>query len=160
MSVLFPSTVLAGERVAIHGGSPAGTLTFSGTMLRAEVIETLGDASIVPTGQARFGDPLIADGITIWLEGFFPSDTGGGPVTEDRATTLANWDTLHAKLLTANYDLYLHYQPGDDALYRKYQSVNTVLIRAKWADPLGLPWQLAAITTNHTLSAEAVGVEV
>lgn len=160
MPVTLPATTLVGSLMAIHGGSPAATLSLSGIILRAEAVETFGDGSIVPTGQARFGDPLIADGVTLWLEGFFPTDAGGGPVTEDRSAILEAWDTFRAKLLITDYDLYLHYQPGDEPLYRKYQSLNTVLIRAKWADPLGLPYQFAAITTDHTLSTAAVEVDI
>jgi hypothetical protein len=147
------SMPISGDRLAIHGGSPAATMTLGGTIHRAEVIETFGDGSIVPTGKAQFGEPLISDGVTVWLEGFFPTSSDGLPTVEDRATILSNWDTLHAKLIGADFQFFLHYEPGDDALFRKYQSLNTVLIRSYWADPVGFLYQLAAVTTNHTLSA-------
>lgn len=160
MPTIFPSTALAGSKVALHGGSPASTLTLEGIVLRAEAVETFGDASVVPTGQARWGEPLLDDGVTVWIEGFFPSDASGGPVIEDRAAILALWDTLRAKLQLASYDLYLHYEPDDDPLFRKYQALTTVLIRATWSDPLGFRYQFAAITTDHTISATTAEEEV
>lgn len=160
MPTVFPTTALPGSRVAIYGGSPAAVLTLEGIVLRAEAVETFGESSIVPTGTARFGEPLLEDGVTLWLEGFFPSDAGGGPVVWERADILAWWDTLRAKLRLASYDLYLHYETGDEPLYRQYQSLTTALLRATWSDPLGFRYHFAATTTNHTISASAVEEEI
>lgn len=160
MPTVFPSTALPGSRIAIHGGSPASTLTLTGIILRADAVETFDEGSIVPSGQARWAEPLIADGVTVWIEGYFPSDASGGPVIEERADILSAWDTLRAKLQLASYDLFLHYEPGDEPLYRKYQALTTALIRATWSDPLGLRYQFAAITSNHTISTAAAEEEV
>lgn len=160
MPVVFPSTALPGSRVALHGGSPASTLVLQGIIVRAETVETFDEGGIVPTGQARWPEPLIADGVTVWIEGYFPSDAGGGPVIEEREDIFEAWDTLRAKLQLASYDLFLHYEPGEEPLYRKYQALTTALIRATWSDPLGMRYQFAAITSNHTLSTAEAEEEV
>ena len=149
------STPQSGDLLAIQSGSPAETLTLGGIIRRAEVIETYGDSSIVPSGSARFGEPLIDDGVTIWLEGFFPTGTDGFPVAMERADILAAWDTLRAKLQTSSYQFFLQYLPGDEPLYRQYQSVHTVLLRSYWADPIGFLYQLAAISSDRTLFTTA-----
>lgn len=149
------STPLSGELLAVQSGSPSETLTLGGIIRRAEVIETFGDGSIVPTGEARFGMPLISDGVTIWIEGSFPTGAEGFPVEADRADILAAWDTLRTKLLSDSYQFYLHYAPGDDPVYRRYQSAHTALLRSHWAEPISILYQLAAITTDRTLSDSA-----
>ena len=149
------STPKSGDLLAIQSGSPAETLTLGGIIRRAEVVETFGDSSIVPSGTARFGEPLISDGITIWLEGFFPTGADGFPVAMERADILAAWDTLRGKLQTSSYQFFLQYQPGDESLYRQYQSVHTVLLRSHWADPIGFLYQLAAISSDRTLITTA-----
>jgi len=149
------STPKSGDLLAIQSGSPAETLTLGGVIRRAEVIETFGDDSIVPSGSAHFGQPLISDGVTIWLEGFFPTGDDGFPVAQDREDILAAWDTLRAKLQTSDYQFFLHYQPGDEPLYRQYQLVHTVLLRSHWADPIGFLYQLAAISADRTLFTTA-----
>ena len=154
---ILRSDTLTGAPLALYGGSPATVLPLAGIVLRSEAVETFGDASIVPAGQARFGEPLIADGITVWLEGSFPSDARGGPVALDRADILESWEALHELLISSNYELFLHYGPGDDPLYRKHTSMTTVLIRTRWADPQTLHYQVAAITTSHALSTTEPG---
>lgn len=145
------STPMSGDLMAIHGGSPASVLTLGGIIRRVEVLETVGDTSIVPNGEARFGAPLLDDGITLWIEGFFPTGSDGFPTVQERATILASWDTLRTKLLLASYSFFLHYAPGEEPLFRRYQTVHTVLIRSHWADPLGLQYHFAAVTTDRTL---------
>lgn len=147
------STPMPGELLAVRGGSPAETLTLIGTIRRAEVIETFGDDNLIAAGSPRFGDPLISDGVTLWIEGFFPTGDDGLPITEDRADILADWDILRTSLQSSSYHFYLRYQPGDESLYRKYQSVHTVLLRSHWSDPVGMLYQLAAISSDRTLSS-------
>ncbi|HQR08371.1 MAG TPA: hypothetical protein PLN21_16195 [Gemmatales bacterium] len=149
------STPMSGELLAVRSGSPAETVTLNGIIRRAEVIETFGDDSIIASGSPRFGDPLISDGVTIWVEGHFPSGTDGLPVSQDRADILAAWDTLRAGLQSSSYHFFLYYHPGDDPLYRKYISVHPVLLRSQWVDPIGILYQLAAISSDRTLSTAA-----
>src|SRR4051812_5999720 len=99
-------TILANESspgsggiVAVYGGSPAGTLTLDGAILHAEVVETFGTLPATPRGTARKGDPLVENGVTIWLHGLFPAAPTGVPLSATRATILQTWDTLRAKLL-------------------------------------------------------------
>jgi len=149
------STPMSGELLAVRSGSPAETVTLSGIIRRAEVIETFGDDSIIAEGCPRFGDPLINDGVTIWVEGIFPTGADGLLIAQDRADILAAWDTLRAGLLSSSYHFFLYYRPGDDPLYRKYQSAHTALLRSHWADPIGILYQLAAISSDRTLSSAA-----
>ena len=157
MPLLVPSASLSGVPMAVYGGSPAAVLSLEGIVLRTEVIETVGDSSIVLSGAARFGEALIADGVTVWLEGSFPSDARGGPVVAERAETFTTWEALRALLLSGTYELFLHYAPGDDPIYRKHVGMSTVLLRSRWADPLTIQYQLAAITSSHTLSSAGPG---
>ncbi|MFT3882819.1 MAG: hypothetical protein QM703_24590 [Gemmatales bacterium] len=149
------STPMPGELLAVRSGSPAETVTLTGIIRRAEVIETFGDDNLIAVGSPRFGDPLISDGVTIWVEGFFPADDDGLPIAEDRADILAAWDAFRSGLLSSSYHFFLYYQPGDDPTYRKYRSVHTALLRSHWADPLGILYQLAAISSDRTLSHDA-----
>ncbi len=148
----------SGQLVAIYGGSPAGTLAFDGVMQEVQTVETFGTWPGVPAGTAKPGDPLIADGVTIWLRGVFPAQPTGVPVAQSRATTLATWDSLRAKLLSANYELFLHYEPGGSQLYRKHRSMNTVVLRAHWADPVGLVYVVGATSSQRTLYTSAPGL--
>lgn len=150
-------TPVSAEQLAVHGGSPASTMTLEGTVRRAEVIETFGISGILPAAGARFGDPLILDGVTIWIEGYFPTDEMGEPVVMERSEIITIWQALYEKLLSEDLEFYLHYVPGDDPLFRKYLEVNTVLLRTGWADALGMPYQLAAITSNHSVSPSEPG---
>lgn len=151
------STPGAGGLVAVYGGSPAGTLAFDGALQSAEVVETFGTLPATPPGAARRGDPLIDDGVTIWLHGVFPAAPTGVPADATRADILATWGTLRAKLLSSGYELFLHYQPATP-LYRKHRLVNTVVLRAQWADPLGVVYVLGAATTDRTLYSSAPGL--
>ena len=58
--------------------SPATTLTLPGIVRRLQVVESFGSTLDLPALSARFGDPLIADGITIcgW-KGIFPTSACG-----------------------------------------------------------------------------------
>jgi hypothetical protein len=147
----------SGGIVAVYGGSPAGTLVVGGAVQQLEVVETFGTLPATPPGTARRGDPLVGDGVTLWLHGVFPAAATGVPTTATRAAVLATWDTLRAKLLGSGYELFLHYQPATP-LYRKHRVVNTVVLRAHWADPLGLVYLLGAVTTDRTLYATAPGL--
>jgi hypothetical protein len=147
----------SGGIVAVYGGTPAETLTFGGAIQHAEVIETFGTLPATPPGTARRGEPLVADGVTIWLHGVFPAAPTGVPTTATRDTILQTWDALRTKLLSTGYELFLHYQPAMP-LYRKHRVVNTVVLRAHWADPLGLVYLLGATTTNRTLYTSAPGL--
>jgi hypothetical protein len=147
----------AGQLIAIYGGSPAATIILDGALLHAQVVETFGNLPATPPGTARQGDPLIADGVTIWLHGAFPAQPSGVPTADTRANILATWDAIRNQLLTPDYELFLHYDPGAAPLYRKYQQLNTAVLRAHWADPLGLVYLLGAVTTNRTLYTSAAG---
>lgn len=149
------STPMSAELLAVRSGSPAETVTLSGIIRRAEVIETFGDDNLNAAGSPHFGDPLISDGITIWVEGYFPTGEDGLPIAQDRADILAAWDTLRTSLQSSSYHFFLYYQPGDDPMYRKYHSVHTVLLRSHWTDPVGILYQLAAISSDRTLSTAA-----
>lgn len=142
---------ISGGLLAIQSGSPTEILTLGGIIQRAEVIETFGDDNVVPTGAARFGEPLISEGATIWIEGSFPAGVDGFPVVQERADILAEWDALRLKLQSPSFHIYLHYQPGDESLFRRYSSAHTVLLQSHWADPIGFLYQLAAITEDRTL---------
>lgn len=148
---------LAAERFAIHFGSPGETLPLEGTVQRAEVIETFGTGPVVPADGARFGEALLADGITVWIDGFFPLGSSGEPVVEDREATLTTWEVLRTALSEADYELFLHYAPGTPGLYRKFREVNTLFFRSYWADALGLRYQFASVTSNRALYALAPG---
>ena len=100
--------------------------------------------------RARRGEPLTNNGVTIWLQGSVLSDLRGVPTAADYAAAIARWDTIRAKLITANYELFLYYKPAT-GLYRKYRSVNTVLLFADWGNPLGLGYLLGATTTDKVL---------
>jgi hypothetical protein len=151
------STPGSGGLIAVYGGSPAGTVTLDGAIQHAEVVETFGTLPAAPPGTARRGDPLIDDGVTIWLQGVFPAAPTGVPTDAARSAILATWDTLRAKLLSSGYELFLHYQPSVP-LYRKHRLMGTVVLRAHWADPLGLVYVLGATTTDRTLYTNAPGL--
>jgi hypothetical protein len=150
---------LAAERFALFAGSPGETLPLVGMVRRAEVIETFGTGPVVAADGARYGDALILEGITVWIEGYFPMGMSGEPVAEERADTIATFEALRASLGEADYELFLHYEPGSPGLFRKFTQCNTRLFRSQWADPVGMPYQFAAVTSNVALYDLAPGEE-
>lgn len=148
------------EQMALYGGSPAALLQLQGSIKRVEVIETFGTGhSVEEQVQAvQLGDALIDEGITIWIEGYFPSTNLGEPVAQERADTLDDWGELYDLLMTSSYELFLHYDAGASPLYRKYRAMTTAYLRSSWADPLNIAFRLAAITSNRTLYDQAPGL--
>ena len=94
----------AGNLLAVYGGSPPAVEVFGGVIQHAEVVETTGATlpATAATGVRR-GDPLILDGVTVWLQGALLADARGVPTAADYAAALARWDAVRAKLLSADY---------------------------------------------------------
>ena len=148
------------EQIALYVGSPTAVLQLQGSVKRVEVIETFGGGPALEdhTQPIRVGDALTNDGVTIWIEGYFPSSPVGEPVVQSRADILASWDELYSLLMSTNYELFLHYDAGATPLYRKYRELTTAYVRSNWVDTLGMPYQFAAISSNRTLYDEAPGL--
>jgi len=145
-----------GGLIAIHGGG--STEVIGGLVQVANVIEIYPQAGVGPfTPTLRKGDPVIGDGITIWLQGSLLLDIRGEPTVTDYADMLSRWDTVRAKMLLPNYELFLYYRTASPATYRKFKSVNTYLLRAFWSNPTTLSYTLAAITSDKTLYTTAPG---
>ena len=150
-------TPVLGERLAVYQSSPATTLTLPGIVRRLQVVESFGSALDLPALSARFGDPLIADGITLWMEGYFPTSAVGEPVVQTASEIHDTWNDLRELLASSDYEFFTHYLPGGSAFYRKYQAMTTVLLRSNWADPLGVTYVLAGTTSDKTLYTTAEG---
>lgn len=150
-------TPVMGDRLAVHQSSPATTLTLPGIVRRLQAVESFGSSLDLPALSARFGDPLIANGITIWMEGYFPTSASGEPVVQTASELYSTWDDLRELLASTGYEFFTHYLPSGTAFYRKYKTMTTVLLRSHWADPLGVTYMLCATTSDKTLYTTAAG---
>jgi hypothetical protein len=148
-----------GSLIAIHGGGPASTEVLGGVIHLAQAVEAypVTGANIPVTGGRQDGEPLGTDGVTIWIKGSLSVDLCGEPAVTDYADMLARWTTVRDKLRLANYELFLYYRTDAPATYRKYKTVNTVLLRCYWNNPVCLSYTLAAFTTDKTLYTTAPG---
>ena len=145
-----------GNLIAIYGSGT--TEVFGGVIQVAQVIEIYPQAGVGPfTPTLKKGDPLLGSGLTVWLQGSLLLDIRGVPTVDDYATMLSRWDTIRAKALLTNYELFLYYRTASPATYRKLKSVNTYLVRAFWNNPTCLSYTLAAVTTDATLYTTAPG---
>jgi hypothetical protein len=145
------------SRLAVYQSSPATTLTLPGIVRRLQVVESFGSSLALPGIDARFGDPLIANGITIWLEGYFPTSSSGEPVVQSASDLHTTWNSLRSQLQASSYEFFTYYLPGALPFYRKYKTVSTALLKSQWADPLGITWLLAATTSDKTISLSGEG---
>jgi hypothetical protein len=157
---IFPTEIGApgdGDLIAIYGGG--STEVIGGIIQYAQVIEINPHPAIGAfTPTIRKGDPLLSNGVTIWLQGSLLVDIRGEPTVTDYADMLSRWDTVKAKMLLTDYELFLYYRTASPATYRKFKSVNSYLIRPTWNNPVCLSWLLAAVTTDKTLYTTAPGV--
>lgn len=146
-----------GSLLAVHGGAPPTTEVLGGLVGELRVIEGYGRAGVeVAATRGRFGDALLADGVTIWLRGrlLLPA----APTPADYATLLARWTAVRAKLRLSSFELFTYYHPAAPAGYRKYKAVNCQFIQATWTDPTGLPYVIAAVTSDATLYETGPGL--
>jgi hypothetical protein len=145
-----------GNLIAIYGGG--STEVFGGIVQFVQAVEMYlipGVMSFQPRLQK--GQPLHSDGVTIWLQGSLLLDVRGQPTVSDYADMLSRWDTLRAKMLLADYELFLYYRTASPATYRKFKTVNTYMLKAYWDNPVCLSYLLVAITTDKTLYTTAPG---
>ena len=148
-----------GSLMAIHGGSPATTEVIGGLILFAQAVEIYVQPMVgFNVRNGRKGEPLLDDGLTIWVEGSLLMNVRGEPTTSDYADMVARWDTIRAKLLLANYEFFAYYHPSAPATYRKFKNVNTYLLRSYWNNPTALHYLFAAVSTDRTLYATAPGL--
>ena len=144
-----------GSLLAVHGGG--STEVVGGLIHYAQVIEAYPLTGVtLGTTMARRGEPLLADGVTIWVEGSLLLNERGEPTTSDFTDILSRWTTLRNKLLLANYELFVYYATSP-ATYRKYKSVNTVFLHCAWSNPVTLTFLLGAATSDTTLYTTAPG---
>ncbi len=147
-----------GNLVAIYGGGPPSVEVIGGVIHHAEVVQTHPHASAtVPTPQGRFGEPLGGNALTIWLSGSLNVKYFGDATVTDYVDMLTRWDTVKAKMLLADYELFVYYRTAAPATYRKFKLVNPVILRSQWHNPFSLSYTLAAITTDKTLYSTAPG---
>ncbi len=146
-----------GHLVAIH--HTGSTEVIGGLIQAALAVEyyVASGANVAITSNHRFGDPLSTDGLTIWLKGSLLLNVRGEPTVTDYADILSRWDTVRAKMLGINYELFLYYRTASPATYRKYKSMNPVVVRSHWDNPVTLTYILAAVTTDKTLYTTAPG---
>jgi hypothetical protein len=145
-----------GNLLAIHGGG--STEVIGGIVQFLQVVEMyplVGVMSFQP--QLVKGQPVHGDGITIWLQGSLLLDVRGQPTTDDYDDMLDRWDTIRAKALLADYELFLFYRTASPATYRKLKTVNTYMLKAYWDNPVCLSYLLLAVTTDKTLYTTAPG---
>src|SRR4051794_8128873 len=145
-----------GDLIAVYGGG--STEVIGGLVHHAQAVEAYAVPGLatVTVGTA-VGQPLVAAGVTLWLKGSLLLDPDGTPTTTDFADILTRWATVQAKLLLANYELFLYYRTASPATYRKYKTVNTVFLHSFWNNPTSLSYLLAATTGDRTLYTTAPG---
>jgi hypothetical protein len=148
-----------GSLIAIHGGSPATTEVIGGLILFNQAVEIYPQGGIgVVTRYGRKGEPLFDGGWTIWIEGSLNLDIHGDPTVSDYADMLSRWDTVRAKLLLIDYELFLYYHPSSPTTYRKLKLCNTYLLRCFWNNPVCMHYVFAAITADRTLYTTGPGL--
>jgi hypothetical protein len=156
---LFPAEDGApgdGNLIAIHGNS--STEVIGGLVQFAQAVEISPLMGVIPWAPTiRNGYPLHGDGVTIWVQGSLLLDIRGQPTVTDYADMLSRWDTVRAKLLLTNYELFLYYRTASPTTYRKYKSCNTFLLRSVWNNPSCLSYTFAAVTTDKTVYTTAPG---
>jgi hypothetical protein len=146
-----------GSLIAIHGGG--STEVLGGLIHLAQAVEAyvVAGANIPTAGGRSEGDPLGTDGVTLWIKGSLYLNIRGEPTVSDYADMLARWTTVRDKMRLANYELFLYYRTASPATYRKYKSVNSVLLRGYWSNPVCLCYTLGAFTTDKTLYTTGPG---
>ena len=148
-----------GNLIAVHGGMPPTTEVFGGLIQLAQAVELYPQPGVgFPVPNGTVGEPLIADGVTIWLQGSLLLDVRGEPTVTDYADMLNRWDAVRNKLLLSGYELFLYYHPSAPATYRKYKDLNTYLIRGYWSNPTCFSYLVAAVTTDKTLYTTGPGL--
>jgi hypothetical protein len=146
-----------GNLVAIHGGG--STEVFGGIIHLCQVVEmTPPGGSSFTMPAARIREPILANGVTIWIRGSLHLNLLGEPTVTDYADMLTRWTTIRDKMLLSNFELFVYYRTASPATYRKYKTVNAAVIRAFWDNPVGMSYAFAGVTTDKTLYATAPGL--
>ena len=139
-----------GNLIAVYGGGSTEVIGGIVQFLQAvEMHPLVGVLTLVPTLQK--GQPVTNDGVTVWLQGSLLLDVRGQPTVEDYADMLDRWDAVRAKLLLADYELFMYYRTASPATYRKLKTVNTYMLKAYWDNPVCLSYLLLAVTSDTTL---------
>jgi hypothetical protein len=147
-----------GDLLAIYGGSPASTEVVGGLIHHAQVIESYPLAGLaIAATFGKKGEPLLYNGVTVWIQGSLLLNTRGEPTTSDFADMLSRWTTLRDKLLLTNFELFLYYHPSSPTTYRKYKTVNTAFLHSFWTNPVTLSYLVGLTTTDKTLYTTAPG---
>jgi hypothetical protein len=148
-----------GSLIAIHGGSPASTEVVGGLIQLAQAVEMYPQlGTVFPSPDPRSPEPLLGDGVTLWIQGSLLLNVQGEPAVTDYADMLSRWTTIRDKLLLSNYELFLYYHPASPTTYRKYKTVNTYLVRSFWNNPAGMSYIFAAVSTDRTLYTTGPGL--
>jgi hypothetical protein len=145
-----------GNLIAVYGGG--STEVFGGIVQFVQAVEMHPLAGVFAFQPSLLkGQPVTNDGVTVWLQGSLLLDVRGQPTTEDYEDMLDRWDTVRAKLLLTDYELFLYYRTASPATYRKLKTVNTYMLKSYWDNPVCLSYTLLAMTTDTTLYTTAPG---